>query len=120
MEDLERPISAETAIIHLLPEVKDILDLQVTGQLLLIKPLEIALVKTKTGIILEGGAQTEAIKNTVLQKGVIVNVGSKITDLKPGMAVLFFKASVQGRLIRQGTDVYVIMAEYDIHAYIKA
>jgi co-chaperonin GroES (HSP10) len=113
------PIGDE--IVHLLPEVDNIMNVQVTGQNILVKPFEITLAKTNSGIILDtGGAKTEFIKNTVLQKGAVISKGSKVSeDLKVGTTVFFFKASASGKFIRQGTDVYVILGEYDIPSFLK-
>lgn len=118
MENQE--VSVADALVNFLPEVKDILDLQVTGQNVLVKPFEVVLAKTASGIILEGGTNTDKLKSMVLQKGVVVNVGNKVSDIKVGMTVFFFKHAAGGRLFRQGSDVYSELGEYDIQAYLKA
>lgn len=105
--------------IYMIPEVEDILDIQVQADKILIKPCPESLPKTKGGVLLPETTE-DKIKQTMLTKGVIVNVGAKVEDksLLPGVTVFYFKANSMGAL-RQGEDVYMLFNEYHIEARFK-
>ncbi len=104
---------------HLIPAIQDILDFQVTGQQLLIKPAVIEVVKTPSGLIIPETTEIGMIKNNLLKKGVVVSRGSRTTtEIAVGMTVYYYNRTVSA-MIRQDEDIYKVLQEYDIVAYIK-
>lgn len=103
--------------IQLVPEVEDILDFQVTNQLVLIKPSVPVGIKTASGIILDG-VDSDVIRNGLLKTGVVTSIGSKIDGIAVGLTVYYYESGSQG-MIRQGDDLYLIFQEYNIIAFIK-
>lgn len=111
-------LTSEVAI-QLIPAVLDILDFQVTGQQVLIKPAIVETVKTPSGLIIPETQETGMIKNNLLKKGTVVSKGSRVSDeITIGLIVYYYNRSVSA-MIRQDDDLYKVLQEYDIVAYIK-
>lgn len=105
--------------LQMIPVVDDILDIQVTNQLVLVKPLVVDVIKTKGGLIIgEGGVDADKIKGSMLQRGIVVSTGSKCNEVKRDMIVFYFKNNFQG-MIRQDNELYFLLNEYDIKMFIK-
>ncbi len=117
----------QNILLELVPEVDDILDFQVTNQLVLIKPLVVEVVTTKGGIILSGtgpggqGTTVDIDKTRVNmpQKAVVVSCGSKVYEIKAGMTVFYYNSDLRDIMIRCGEDLYYGIQEYAIKAFIK-
>lgn len=114
-------------LLELIPEVADILDFQVTNQLILIKPLVVEVTKTKSGILIpdigpDGDGGTVDMKKTrqmLPQKGVVVCCGSRVDEIKAGMTVYYYNSSLTEICIRSGEDLYYGIQEYNIKGYLK-
>jgi len=104
--------------LQIVPEVDDIMDVQVTNQLVLVKPFIVETIKTANGIILDGGADLDKMKSAMLQRGIVVNAGIKCNEVKIGMTVFYFKSNFQG-MIRQENELYFLLNEYDIRMFLK-
>ena len=101
------------------PEVEDILDLQVTGNAVLIKSTLEEDIKTKGGIIVDS-ISTESIRYGVLQIATVVSVGSKVTEIKPGMQVYYLLKDVMPMCeIKDKESFYLMIMDYNIRAFIK-
>ena len=115
-------------LLDLIPEVDDILTFQVTNQLILIKPLKIDVVKSKSGLILSGATGPDGDGGTVdldktrsglPQRAVAIVCGKQVQDIKPGMTVYYYNSALNEIVIRQGEEIYYGIQEYNIKAYIK-
>lgn len=100
------------------PEVADILDFQVTGQSILVKTSLEEDLKTKSGIII-GAAASDNVRFTMLQKATVVNVGSKVEEIKPGMEVYYYLRDYQGEIKDKEGVMYALLQEYSVKGYIK-
>jgi len=103
--------------IQLVPEV-DIDTFQVTGSQVLVKPFVVDIKRTKGGIELATGESTESMKKAMIQKGLVVNIGSRVTEVQPGV-VMFYYNSISKGMVRSGEDLYYLVEEYDIKAFTK-
>lgn len=100
------------------PEVADILDFQVTGQAVLIKPAIEEDLKTKGGIII-GASAGDNVRFSMLQKATVVNVGNKVEEIKPGMVVYYYIRDYQGEVKDAEGVLYMLIQEYSIKGYLK-
>lgn len=119
---------AQDVLMDLIPEVDDILDFQVTNQLILIKPLKVDVVKSKGGLILsgatgpggqEGSVDLDKTRNNLPQKAVVVTCGSRVAEIKAGMVVFYYKSALREIMIRSSEDIYYGIQEYDIKGFLK-
>ena len=115
-------------LLQLIPEVDDILDFQVTNQMILIKPLVVDVIKTKSGIILTGATgpggdgisvDLDKTRSNMPQKGVVVCCGARVDELKPGMTVFYYNSALKELMVRCGEDIYYGIQEYNIKGYLK-
>lgn len=114
--------------IQLIPAVDDIMEYQVTNQQLLIKPLKVEVITTKSGLVLagisgpdgDGGAiDVNKTRDNMLQRAIVISCGKGVSDeYKPGMTVMYYKTSFC-QMIRCGDDVYHGIEEYNIKGYLK-
>ena len=109
--------------IHLLPEVKDITTVHMTGQGLLLKPHTAEIVTTKSGLIIAGG-DTETIRGLLLQTGTVISTGSGVSNIKPGNVVMYYNSASEGMLrsyneTTQKDDIYFMVSEYNIKAILN-
>lgn len=104
-------------VLQLLPKPDDILKFQVTNQSLLVKPHVVETIKTQSGIILDGGVETDMIKRSLLQVGTVIVAGKNCSEVQVGMEVYYYKSSAEG-MVRDDDGIYLIIQEYNIKAYI--
>lgn len=107
--------------IEQLPEIEDILDLNVPATLLLVRPDNIDNeIKTAAGIILP---KSEETKKLMLAKGVVVKHGKDCQEIKTDYTVYFYKIESKGSFKSRNTEgeweVYQLYQEYSIHAYLR-
>lgn len=101
------------------PELPDILDLQVTGNIVLIHGTLEEDIKSKGGIIV-GDISSEYIRYGILQTATVVSVGSKVSELTPGMTVYYLLKDVMPSCeIKDKNGLYFMIQDYNIKAYIK-
>lgn len=106
--------------IELLPEVEDILDIKVPGQVLLIRPDNIDHeVKTKSGLIL---THTEEVKEKMLARGVVVRHGKRCEEISTDDIVYFYKRDSRGSFKAKNSEgvyeVYQLYQEYSVEAFL--
>lgn len=104
-----------------LPEIEDILDLEVPATLLLIRPDNIDQeVKTASGLII---SRSEEVKMMTLAKGTVVKHGSSCQEIRTDYTVFFYKNESKGSFRAKNSEgvyeVYQLYQEYSIHAYLK-
>lgn len=107
--------------IEQLPEITDILDLNVPNTLLLVRPDSIENeVKTASGLII---SRSEEVKQMTLARGVVVKHGKDCQEIKTDYIVFFYKRESKGSFKSKSNDgeweVYQLYQEYSIHAYLK-
>lgn len=107
--------------IEQLPEITDILDLEVPATFLLIRPDSIDHeVKTASGLIL---TTSEQVKQMILARGIVVRHGMNCQEVKSDYIVYFYKNESKGAFKAKNSEgiyeVYQLYQEYSIHAYIK-
>jgi len=114
-------------LLQFIPEVDDILDFQVTNQLILIKPTTVDVVKTAGGIIISGtgpdgnggSIDLDKTKSLMPQRAVVVCCGARVDEVKPGMTVFYYKSALNEIMVRCGNDIYYGIQEYNIKGYLK-
>lgn len=114
-------------LMQFIPEVDDILDFQVTNQLVLIKPTTVDVVKTSGGIIISGtgpdgnggSVDLDKTKDSMPQKAVVVCCGARVDEIKAGMTVFYYKSALREIMVRCGDEIYYGIQEYNIKGYLK-
>lgn len=101
------------------PELEDILDLQVTGNTVLIKGTLEEDLKTKGGVII-GDISSEYIRYGILQIATVVSVGSKVSEITPGMRIYYLlKDTILSCEVKDSENLYFMIQDYNIKAFIK-
>jgi hypothetical protein len=100
--------------VEMLPEIS-VKTFRPRGNRLLIKP--IAIEEAKIGSIHLGDSQVDNIKKTMINRGIVLTVGSEVQDknIVPGSVVFFYRHGSEGGL-REGNQELLLFCEYNILA----